>query len=188
MGSATKCGGFGEANPMKLIQLREQRRPKVIYHGTSVWHMASIVTENVMHEGAHWGRPNEPHGPRFTKNAKVARTFISYSAPDWLIGGVLAMSYDALDAKYEVVDYQDVDMEGNPWPQDEREVVVVTPQIKPVSNFLIGLWCSPKKIQEATTDEALKFAMYEYNFMGGKSKKKALAALENLANHPLLNK
>lgn len=173
---------------MRLAQLKEQRRPQNLYHGTGVWLLASIVAEDIMYEGAHWGRPNEPHGPRFTTNAKVARSFISYGSPDWPIGGILAMDYAALDTTYEIVSYSDVDMHGDPWPQNEREMVVLTPKIEPVSQFLSGIWCPLKHIKTAMSDKGLEFAMFEYNFMGGKDKKKAIAALEKLARHPLLNK
>lgn len=168
---------------MKINQLREQTNSSFLYHGTAVWFLARIViADNALYEGAHWGRPGEPHGPRLTRSLQIAKGFIDYAAPDWPIGGVLALDGNRLAQDYKLVDWRDVDVTGEPWDANEEEVVAITDAIQPLSKYLVRIFCDKRDIIEGMSNEALEFVTQEYEYMPDIQTGRRL--LQGLLQHP----
>jgi len=168
-----------------LLERFNEAQGQLLYHGTNVWNLANIIASDTLREGVHWGRTNEPHGPRFSRSLELGRSFTEYASPDWPIGGVLAVDYNRLAADYKLIDYQDVDVAGEPWA-DEQEVAAITKGIQPLSKYLTGIECSMEVIEQAMSEEGLEFAIHGFGYMD--NEEQAIAALKQLAAHPLLNK
>lgn len=169
--------------------LYEQATPydgssEVIYHGTNVWFMSLIIASNSLMEGAYWGKPDEPHGPRLTESYKAAKGFIEYASPDWPLGGILVLNTASLMKKYKLVSYVDKPYGSEQAWGDEQEVAVITPAIKPLEPHLASIHLEPSIIKEAMDVEALKFAQE----MWGHKPAKLRTTLTKLSRHPKMNK
>lgn len=170
------------------LPLKEEAQPydgssKVLFHGTNIWSLALIITTNSLEEGSHWGKPDEPYGPRFSENFDIAYEFIEYASPEWAIGGVLILDTKKLMQNYKMVSYVDTPYDyAEPWGE-EQEVVPITKAIKPLSKFLRGIKVEGNHIREGMSDEGIEYAIKE---RGYKVDPDALRqAVANLARHPL---
>ena len=154
-----------------------------LYHGTNIWSLALIITTDRLEEGAYWGKPGEPHGPRFSESSEVAYTFIEYASPDWPIGGVLALDTWGLMQDYKMVTYQDKPYGSDIPFGEEREVVPLTETIAPLSKYLTGIRVEDEHIQEGMSDEGIEFAIGEKGYeVSPDTMRQAVAGL---AKHPL---
>lgn len=160
-----------------------------LYHGTGIYALAAIVESNELLEGTHWGRVGEPHGPRLSLRPEQAGRFILNSM-HWGKGGLIVLDGEKLARDFPLVEYIDVDCRGERWPEEDVEIVAVTPKIVPLDRYLISVVCSPHVIQEATNPEQMQFAMDECGWaFDHDAEGLALAgrALLWLLDHPLLN-
>ncbi len=157
---------------------------ELLYHGTNVWFMSELIAADTLLEGAYWGKPGEPHGPRLSESDQVAETFIEYASPDWPLGGVLVLDTWGLMQDYKLVTYQDKPYGSDIPFGEEREVVPLTEAVKPLSKYLRAIKMDPEVIQEAASTEGLEFA----KDMWDKDPRKMTGLLASLAKHPLLRK
>lgn len=166
---------FGEAvvqpGPLKRI-------PKSLYHGSKALAVASMLVMDQLYEGAHWGRENEPHGPRFATSFKGAKGWMEHDFPPAMI----VLSGPSLAQKYKLIPYLDVDANGDPWPNEEVEIVVETKTIRPLAPHIVKLIARDADIKKAMDPEEIEFAKAEY--IGNRSIKWCQQALTILANHP----
>lgn len=166
---------------MKLEELSQifEIRDAFLYHGTFLYALAHIINENFLHEGIYWGKPHEKRGPRLTRSYNTAWKFADNA--EWPVGGVLAFRREVLLTRYKVQPYKDTDLEGYYWPDNEFEEIVITPEIKPLDQFLEFFVCPDKNIAEGAKDSWLEEAVMEEIFETVDQGKKLL---EQLYNHP----
>lgn len=160
--------------------------PPELYHGTSIFNLYYILQSNELVEGAHWGKPDEPHGPRLTKDPNVARAFFSYATPDLgdnSPGAVIALSTMKLAQYYELVEYNDIQADGDYWDLDEQEVVVVTERIKPLHTFTTSIRISSKDAQAVLTDDVLELAV-NWPYLEVESIEQARELMRQTLHHP----
>ncbi len=158
-----------------------------LFHGTGVYALAAIIQSDCLKEGVHWGKPNEPHGPRLTRSYEVAVGFIANNI-HWGEGGVLVFDRAALARDYQVVAYTDAQYTGDPWDKDEQEQVVITPAITDLSRYLISVVCDPEVIHLATEPANLAAAKDECGWaFDHENDLLAIRALNAFALHPKLN-
>lgn len=162
---------------MKIVEIIAGPRAP-LYHGTDIINMARIVVEGVLYEGAHWGRPGEPHGIRFTRDPRMAWGF-GESEVD--MPTVLVFDQSKLIQRYRIVPYRDVDAGGQKWTSNEMEEVLLAEQL-PIAPFLLGLLLNPAHIKAARIPEWADYAIQERGF---KSRRAYYGALDKLARHPL---
>ncbi len=160
----------------------------ILYHGTGMYTLAAILAEDTMFEGVHWGRKGEPHGPRFSRDYEMAKSFIA-NCTHWGQGGVLILDGDALARDFPVVSYRDVDCTGNHWSQDEQEEVVCTPSIPNLRKYLLGFAVDPAHIDLMLDPQYVEFAQEECGWPGDWDGRETalLKHLAALKTHPLLN-
>jgi 8-oxo-dGTP pyrophosphatase MutT (NUDIX family) len=127
--------------------------PASLYHGTNISFAIEILKTESLSEGAHWGKKNEPHGPRLTKSEQVAWSFCKYAMLDAaeMPGGVV-FEFDgpALGEAYKLVEYHDTSYEGDSFGEEE-EVCAETKEIKPVARFIKAIHIDP--IPDAELEE-----------------------------------
>lgn len=159
-----------------------------LFHGTGIYCLASIAQQGVLREGGYWGKPGEPHGPRFSTDFDAAARFIGYSSY-WGEGGVVVVDRRVLSSRVSLVNYTDTFYEGGVIDASEREVAAITPTLQ-LTGALVALVCDPRILDEARNPEWMLLAQEEggWPFGGGsKAGSRALAALDTLAKHPALN-
>jgi len=162
--------------------------PQTLFHGTGIYCLARIIATNTMREGAHWGKPGEPHGPRFTERFGTASEFILYSMY-WAEGGVIAVDTSTLAQRHRIVRYADSYYSGEQMA-DEHEYVAETPLIDPLAPHLVSIICDPAIIEAASLPENMQIAMDEGGWPFSCDQagvNECLTALGAVANHPLLN-
>lgn len=137
-----------------------QSKSQFLFHGTGIYCLASIIESNTLEEGTHWGKPNEPHGPRLTEDFDVAKSFIAYNM-HWGEGGVLVLDREKLARDFDLVAYEDKRYDGGDFGHNEREIAVVTPIIKSLSKYLVSIVCNPEVIQLAALRENMETAHEE---------------------------
>lgn len=148
--------------PLREDDTSEDNLPAFLFHGTNVYHLLNILRTNSLDEGVHWGKPDEPHGPRLTKSAKVAYSFGQYSSPD--LGeetptAILVLHTERLRQSYELVEYTDRTYGGDSFGQDEQEVVPITNRISPLTDYLKTVLVSRVDMKMAVDPEFLQFAI-----------------------------
>ena len=161
---------------------------QALYHGTGIYCLASILATQTLEEGVHWGKPNEPHGPRCSERFELAAAFIRYN---FYVGegGVLVFDWAALDRDYALCHYQDQYVTGEAMP-NEGEVAILTPGLPRVDDYLVSIICAPAIIQAAAQAERMTEAMNEGGWPYEMSEAGTQAArqdLKRLAGHPKLN-
>lgn len=114
--------------------------PQFLYHGTSLPNALSILKFDSLAGGIHWGRAEEPHGPRLSSYVDEAWKFAEYTTSD----SAYMMVMFKLDGKklaqdYKVVEYLDVDHWGDPWPGEKEEFVPVTGRVTPLSKYILDI-------------------------------------------------
>lgn len=119
-----------------------------LYHGTSLWGLASIVTQGRMTEGAHWGRPGEPHGVRFFENIAKAKLF-SHDRDEPPPGGIIELDRSLVEKKHRLVRYHDVDATGEHWKSEGEEIVVLGKSMA-FWPYLRAVYLAPGVIEELT--------------------------------------
>lgn len=160
-----------------------------LFHGTNLLSLAAIIASNKLNAAENWGRPNEPTGPRLSRSFKVAMSFAMDN--EFGMGGVLVLDQQRISHNHKIVPYADVDFAGDRW-SNEFEEVPITGALSPLSNYLISININPALIQETMDDEdAMNFGV---NDNSGcvmdifSSIEECHLALENLLNHPKLNR
>lgn len=169
-------------------------QPGLLFHGTSIYCLAAIAQTNRLDEGAHWGKRNEPHGPRLTRDWGQAEGFIVYANPELCQGGIVVLDRAALEANYRLQAYVDTYYEGPGQGKDlganEAEEVVLTPSIDPLHTCLRSWVCDPAVLEAARDPETMAFAQDTggWPFDDGEAgHAQALEALDVLASSPYLN-
>jgi hypothetical protein len=150
-----------------------------LFHGTHLIALASIVSENALKEGAYWGRAHEPHGVRLTRSFRIAQTFTEHEVP---AGGIIQFDQGKIRQRYRIVQYQDVDANGQQWNLNEMEEVVLAPAI-PITGYATAIFADPAQITELRTQEWGEYAVEE---LGYQNEQEYFASLDQLARHPLL--
>jgi hypothetical protein len=130
---------------------------RFLYHGTGIYSLASIIETDAMYEGVHWSKPSEPHGPRFSEDYEVAKSYINFHMP-WGEGGVIVLDRDAVARDYELVDYQDKRYDGADFGQNEWEVAAITPKISNLSDYLVSVVCDPRVIHMALKRHNMEYS------------------------------
>ncbi len=131
---------------------------KHLFHGTGLYCLAAIVESNKLFEGGYWGKPGEPHGPRFSEDVKIAGEFAIYNAY-YAEGGVLVLDREKLAQDFELVAYIDeVSGTKHKW---EREIAAITPVIEDVNVYLRGILVEPAFIEAMKSDEFIEIAWSE---------------------------
>src|SRR6266403_4199040 len=97
-----------------------------IFHGTTLDHLARIVKDNSLNEGAFWQKPNEPHGVRFSRRLEVAKNNFAYGR-DYPFGAVIAVDWAKVSKRYGTYAYYEIGYNGQPdsWADIEDEEVVL---------------------------------------------------------------
>lgn len=131
---------------------------KYLFHGTGMYCLAAIIAGNQINEGAHWGKPGEPHGPRFSESFSVAADFITYNAY-YAEGGVLVLDRQKLAEDYELRAY--VDTVSGESKHDEKEIAVITPVIQNLEKYLVAVIFNPDFIEEMCADDFFDTAWSE---------------------------
>jgi hypothetical protein len=164
---------------MKLRQIIEGRDAP-LYHGTQMPHLLSILKNDTLDKGIHWGRPGEPDGVRLTRSLSVARSFAEDRE---FPGGVLVLDQSKLVQKHRMVPYRDVDSTGA-YFSDEAEEVVVTEAIQPLSRYMTGIYVTHEAINMSLTQDSLDVLCHEYPewFMNPDEVEQLLL---QLSRHPL---
>lgn len=162
---------------------------RYLFHGTGMYCLASILDENRLCEGAHWGKPGEPHGPRLTESFAIASGFVTYNAY-FAEGGVLVIDRQKLALDYPLLEYQDT-FDGKPG-DDEQEVVAITPVIEDISKYLVALVFDPDYLDELETMDFMETAWSEGGWPDRIPSDEDGAAimkrwLDALRSHPLIN-
>lgn len=158
-----------------------------LYHGTGIYCLAHIALSNTLREGGHWGKPDEPHGPRLSEQPELAARFILYSSY-WGEGGLVVFDRSVLARHYSLQSYRDRFYEGEAMP-DEAEVAILSPEVN-LDHGLISLTCDPRIIEEARKPKWMACAEEEGGWSfphGPEGQALALKALDVLARHPKLN-
>jgi hypothetical protein len=162
---------------------------KYLFHGTGMYCLAAIITGNRLDEGAYWGKPNEPHGPRFTESLPVAADFVIYNAY-YGEGGVLVLDRQLLAQDYELRPY--VDTVSGESRHDEQEIAVITSAITNLEKYLVAIIVEPAFIEGMCTDDFFETAWSEGGWPSRCSSDATGAAemramLRSLEGHRLLN-
>lgn len=131
---------------------------KYLFHGTGMYCLASILSDNRLNEGAHWGKPGEPHGPRLSESFAAAADFILYNA-HYGEGGVLVLDRKRLEEDYPLQNY--IDTVAGESREVEMEVVAVTPFIANLEKYLVAIVFDPAFIDEMCTEELVETAWEE---------------------------
>lgn len=114
--------------------------PTKLYHGTNMYGIVSILRDNKMIEGLYWGRKNEPHGIRFTRSKQIAENDFALETLGGDEGAVIEFNAILLAKDYNLVDYEDVDCQGNKWSKSEKEVVVLSSLLKNVKKYITAIY------------------------------------------------
>jgi len=118
--------------------------------------VVSILKDNAIYEGVHWGREGEPHGVRLTRSKAVGSTFaIEGLSGHPSEGAIIEFNTEALARDYKLQDYEDVDCLGDKWEKSEKEVVVLTKKIKDVRKYITAIYLKNFKTQKAVNDYSL---------------------------------
>lgn len=162
---------------------------RYLFHGTGMYCLASIIADNRLEEGAHWGKPGEPHGPRLSESFASATDFITYNAY-YGEGGVLVLNRQKLSEDYDLEAYVDTVSGEN--RDEEKEIVAVTPSITNLEKYLVAVVFDPAYIDEMCTDEFFFLAWSEGGWPVQYSSDEAgaaemTAALHALREHRLVN-
>jgi hypothetical protein len=160
-----------------------------LFHGTGMYCLASIIADNRLDEGAHWGKPGEPHGLRLSESFAAAAEFITYNAY-YGEGGVLVLDRQKLAEDYELQAY--VDTVGGESRDDEKEVVVLTPAITNLEKYLVAVVFDPAYIEKMCADDFFATAWSEGGWPASYSTDEIgaaamTAALHRLCEHSLVN-
>ena len=158
-----------------------------LFHGTGMYCLASIIADNCLNEGAHWGKPGEPHGPRFSESFAAAADFILYNA-HYGEGGVLVLDRKRLDADFPLQTY--VDTVAGESREDEMEVVAVTPSIANLEKYLVAVVVDPAFIEEMCADEFVETALSEGGWPYSTDEEgiaQMRVAMQALRDHRLVN-
>lgn len=161
---------------------------KYLFHGTGIYCLASIIRENRLDEGVHWGKPGEPHGPRLTESYETAVGFITYNAY-YAEGGVLVLDRALLEKDYRLQAYEDKAYDGGEWG-NESEVVAITPAIENLDRYLVAIMFDPAFVAPATEEEFLSIAWSEGGWpypCDDEGADRMREDLKSLASHALLN-
>lgn len=144
-------------NPLKLPPSVPSQQ--YLYHGTQMPYLGSIVLDNALWQGGHWGKPNEPHGIRCTRSVEVAKDF---AFEQEMPGGILVLDWYKIVQHWKTIPhidtmYNDNDRlePGEPWSEDEQEEVVLARFIKPLNQFLVSILMQSKELQELKAGEFL---------------------------------
>lgn len=181
---------------MPIIQRQGDLAP-VLWHGTDVLAMASILASNRMTNSIDTdGRPGGAHGVSLTSNPAVASYFAARSVEIWMVnhghdfqqdsgsplakempsldGGVIEFDARKLAQRYQIVRYDDDDLE-----EEDEERVLTKDGIKPVLPFIRCFYAKLTEIEfflRYLADPAQR----EYERTDG-----IIAALETMKRHPL---
>lgn len=161
-----------------------------LFHGTGVYCLAGIIASNTLFEGTHWGKPNEPYGPRMSECHKAAGSFVTYNAY-YAEGGVIVLNKKLLAQDFKLIPYRDQGYDGSAFA-DEKEIVAETPAIKNLSKYLVGILFDPAFIKEAKSRELIEMSWSEGGWANDYPQsawgiKKMRRDLDRLGEHPLLN-
>lgn len=174
---------------LEMSEVHSTDLPPVLFHGTSIFNLIGIVASNSLIEGAYWGKPNEPHGPRLTKSYDVATTFFSYATPDLgdeSPGAVLVLDTQALDKSFQLIQYHDTGYDGSSFGEEE-EVVPITEEISPLTNFLKSIIVTPEHAKYVIQDDILQYAI-DWPYIDADSIEEARQLILNTLKSPAINK
>jgi hypothetical protein len=160
---------------------------KYLFHGTGMYCLAAIIAANRLDEGAHWGKPGEPHGPRLSESFSAAAEFITYNAY-YGEGGVLVLDRKKLEEDYPLQTY--VDRVVGESMDAEKEVVAVTPAIMNLENYLVAVVFDPAYIEEMCAADFIDTAWSEGGWpysADDDGAERMRAALHALKDHRLVN-
>lgn len=162
---------------------------RYLFHGTGMYCLASIIAEDRLDEGAHWGKPGEPHGPRLSESFAAAADFITYNTY-YGEGGVLVLDRQKLEENYGLQAY--VDTVSGESRDDEKEVVALTPAITNLEKYLVAVVFDPAYIKEMCADEFFETAWSEGGWPAqystdGVGAAAMTTALHALRDHRLVN-
>lgn len=177
-----------------LLKAAETRKPKwpawtegtKLYHGTSMSGIVGILKDNAIDEGVYWEKPNEPHGVRFTTSKKVATTFaIEGLGGDE--GAILELDGAALGKAYKLVSYQDQDALGNPWGQDEKEVVALAKKVS--TKFITAIYLKNPFPKQSDAEDYAQLVEEEQRMPAAEWLARYAALMKNpLVRNPLIPK
>lgn len=165
-----------------------QASRELLFHGTGIYSLANIVDVDRIDEGVHWRKPGEPRGPRFSRSAEVASSFVLNNI-HWGEGGILVLDRQLLEADFKIVRYTDKTCEGHLWPVDELEEVPLTASIPGLHRYLVSIVCDPEIIELAQSSELMADARNECGWgFEHEDDRLAVEALKRLASSPWLNR
>lgn len=131
--------------------------PDRLFHGTSIYNLAKIISENRLNEGIYKGLFGEPKGPRFSATFSIANEFVTYSATEYHKGGVIELNVQALLAQYDILAFEDRYSDGKLMPFED-EFGVITPSIGNLNAFLNAIHCSACDIEWAMDPVNMAYA------------------------------
>lgn len=175
---------------MKLNDILLEQSRQNLFHGTNIYNAAAIIDSNQLLPGVHWGKPNEPHGPRLTRDYYVATDFARWATingdePPGR-GAVFELDTDRLRHNFKVAPYKDFFYGGKQDFGNEQEEVVITKKgIPNIDRYIVKIhidlalfrkrpWDNPEEI-----DWLVDSGMF-------KNKAELNRVMDNLEKHPKL--
>jgi hypothetical protein len=127
------------------MRLFEIVRPQLLYHGTDIGNLVSILEEDFMRasepRNPAWGGRGpewEPAGPRFTRNAPTAMYFANPGFDEG-IGGIIALDRTAISARYKIVPFHDTVTITHDGGREYEEIVVAPQGLRSVSRYISAI-------------------------------------------------
>jgi len=158
---------------------------EVLFHGTPLGYLLGILARNEISTGGDWR--GEGDRVSLAKSYSVALQFGAQSDFD-MYPSVIVLDWPKLAQSFKIFPHVDVDVDGNPWPNDEEEEAVYG-NIRPLSRFLISVNIPLTSIHAAIEDDDFhQWIIHdgpEYPFM--RTKRGIRNALLRLLNYPKLN-
>lgn len=164
-------------------------RDAPLFHGTPLAMLLNILKDDALTVGINWH--GEGDRVATSRDWRVAAQFGvqgDYSG----YPSMLVLDQRKLAQRYKIKPYQDVDSEGNEWPNEKEEMVMG--DIRPLHRYLISINIEPHILAEAIEDSEFHEWVSEFwtEAEGEASPfptpESVEAALLTLSRHPLLNR
>lgn len=151
---------------------------KYLFHGTNIYCLSSIISDNRIDKGSFWGKKNEIDGVRTSLNYDISKNFIVYSM-HWGEGGVLIFDYNKLEKDFKLSPYKDTYYGGDEM-KDEQEIVVEADFIRNLDKYLVSINCDEDVITWGMADENINDSINDCGWCYGVDEKSIEQAKKNL--------
>jgi hypothetical protein len=126
-----------------------------LFHGCALCYAVGIVRDNEIHTGADWR--GEGDRVALTRSYKVAHSFGEAGDFD-MYPVVFVLDWPALARDYKMYPHQDVDCNGEFWPNDHSEDGTEQEEalygtISPLDRYLVSINIAPELLQQALADD-----------------------------------